>query len=128
MRILLDTHALLWWLYDDNRLSQAARSLVSDNLHQIYVSSVSAWEIATKHRLGRLRGVEPLVTDMSAWIGRAGFREMSLSVPHAHRAGSWQVAHRDPFDRMLAAQSTLEDLPLMSRDPAFEEFGIRLIW
>jgi PIN domain nuclease of toxin-antitoxin system len=119
VRFLLDTHALLWWLFDDARLSSTARGIVSD---------ASAWEISTKHRLGRLDSAAPLLADLPGWLVRAGFRELPISVAHARKAGGWRNDHRDPFDRMLAAQSALEDVPLLSRDPELEAFGVRLVW
>jgi len=125
---LLDTHALLWWLFDDERLSGDARAVISEPHHRILVSSATAWEIATKYRLGRLDAAKELVEDVSGWIARAGFVELPISLRHAERAGLWTVAHRDPFDRMLAAQSALEDVPLVTRDPAFGQFGIRVVW
>jgi len=128
MRLLLDTHALLWWLFDDPKLSSTARDLVSDPAHEILVSSASAWEISTKHRLGKLPGAGVLARDIASWVERAGFTQLPVRIEHAQRAGSWPQAHRDPFDRMLAAQSALENLPLISRDRALEAFGIRLVW
>lgn len=128
MRFLLDTHVLLWWLYDDPRLSETAREIVADGDNEILVSSASAWEISTKHRLGKLPGAGPLARDIAGWVERAGFRELTVTLAHAQRAGSWPQAHRDPFDRMLAAQSAIEDLPLLSRDPALTAFGVRLVW
>jgi len=89
---------------------------------------VSAWELATKVRLGKLDGAGELVRDMEGWIERAGLLELAITIGHAQRAGSWPQSHRDPFDRMLAAQSAIEDLPLISRDPVLATFGVRLIW
>lgn len=128
MRFLLDTHALLWWLFDDPGLSEASREIIADPDNRILVSSASAWEITTKVRLGRLDGARELARDVATWVERAGFAELAVRIPHAQRAGSWPQAHRDPFDRMLAAQSALEDLPLISRDEALKSFGIRLVW
>jgi len=128
MRFLLDTHALLWWLFDDPQLSATVREVVADPGNQILVSSASAWEICTKHRLGRLPAAEQLVRDVAGWVRRAGFTELPIGLPHAQRAGTWPQQHRDPFDRMLAAQSALEDVPLVSRDDALRVFGVRLIW
>jgi PIN domain nuclease of toxin-antitoxin system len=128
LRLLLDTHCLLWWLFDDPRLSRRARELLGDPENEVLVSSACAWEIATKHRLGKLRGVEVLARDMEGWVRRAGFRELGIRILHAQKAGRWPQAHRDPFDRMLAAQSAVEDVPLVSVDPVFESFGIRVIW
>ena len=128
MRYLLDTHALLWWLFDDPRLSVTPREILGDPDNQILVSSASAWEICTKYRLGKLPSAKDLVRDVAAWVQRAGFSELPVRIRHAQRAGTWSHSHRDPFDRMLAAQSALEDLPLISRDSALREFGIRMVW
>lgn len=128
MRLLLDTHTLLWWMFDDKRLSGRARGLIADPESSILVSSASGWEVATKHRLGKLTGVEQLVADMPGWTARAGFTELGITLAHAVKAGSWAQRHRDPFDRVLAAQSALEDVPIVSRDPAFADFGVRVAW
>ncbi len=128
MKYLLDTHALLWWLFDDRRLSRRARGLIGDRGNDIVVSAVSSWEIATKHRLGRLPSADVLVQDISGWLMRAGFSELSMTVAHAQRAGTWQQPHRDPFDRMLAAQSVLEGAPLVTNDKVIQTFGIAVVW
>ena len=128
VRLLLDTHALLWWLFDDPKLPATPRQLLADPENAILVSSASAWEICTKHRLGKLPAASQLVLDVEGWVKKAGFAELPVTIQHAQRAGSWPQAHRDPFDRMLAAQSALEDVPIISRDKALESFGVRLIW
>lgn len=128
MTYLIDTHVLLWWLFADKRLSKRADALLRDPQNQIVVSSATAWEIAIKHRSGRLASAAPLVAGYAAWLVRAGFSELRISSAHAIRAGGWDVAHRDPFDRMLAAQSTIEQVKLVTRDPAFDAFGIETIW
>jgi PIN domain nuclease of toxin-antitoxin system len=128
VNVLIDTHALLWWLFADRSLSSRAKAVLRDPQNQVSVSSASAWEIATKYRLGRLDSARPLVDDFGGWIGKAGFAELPITPAHAMRAGSWDVRHRDPFDRMLAAQSSLEDLRLISRDAIFVEFGLEPIW
>lgn len=128
MTFLVDTHALLWWLFDDRRLSRRARAVLREPQNQIRVSSASAWEIATKYRLGRLGSAKPLVDDFAGWLTKAGFSELPISSAHAVRAGSWDVTHRDPFDRLLAAQSSMEELRLISRDPAFADFGLEPVW
>lgn len=119
---------MLWWFFDDPQLSAPARAVIADPTNEILVSSASACEIATKHRLGKLHGVEPLVVDMTEWVRKASFSELPVRISHGQKAGTWPHAHRDPFDRMLAAQSALEDLPLVTKDPAFASFGLRLVW
>ena len=128
MRFLLDTHALLWWIFDDPELPAAVRGVLSDPGNEILVSSASAWEIATKHRIGKLPAAATLVQDIGGWVARAGFAELPSTIAHAERAGAWPQPHRDPFDRMLAAQSALEPVPLVTRDEAFRSFGIQLFW
>jgi PIN domain nuclease of toxin-antitoxin system len=128
MTVLLDTHALLFWFFDDPRLSASARAVLADPTVTVLVSSVSAYEVCIKHRLGKLSVAEPLVGDIPGWIAKAGFRELPVSVAHAARAGSWPQPHRDPFDRILAAQATSENVPLVSRDEALRAFGINLLW
>jgi PIN domain nuclease of toxin-antitoxin system len=128
VNVLLDTHALLWWLFATPRLSEKAHGLIADPGNAVLVSSASAWEIATKHRLGKLDSAKVLVQDISGWLERAGFRALPFTVAHAQRAGAWPHPHRDPFDRMLAAQSAIEDLPLVTSDKTFDSFGIRVLW
>jgi PIN domain nuclease of toxin-antitoxin system len=128
MKVLLDTHALLWWLFADRRLSRKAKAVLRDPANSIAVSSASAWEVAIKFRLGRLDAAKPLVDDFSGWIIKAGFVELPMTFRHAVRAGQWDVSHRDPFDRMLAAQSELEERRLLSRDPVFADFGLDTVW
>ena len=128
MTFLLDTHVLIWWLVADRRLSRKARELVRDPGHRVLVSSASAWEISTKHRLGKLTGVDALVADVAGWVARAGFEELPITIAHTQRAGALPQTHRDPFDRVLAAQSERESAPLITADPAFEAFGTRLVW
>jgi PIN domain nuclease of toxin-antitoxin system len=128
MRLLLDTHALLWWAFDAPELSRRVRALLADRENEVFVSAATAWEIATKHRLGRLPEATVLVQDMPGWFARAGFSELSITSAHAQRAGALPAPHRDPFDRMLAAQSLLEDLPVIGRDDALLHFGVKLVW
>ena len=128
LKLLLDTHALLWWLFDDPNLPPTVRELIADSGVDVLVSSASAWEICTKHRLGKLPAASPLVRDFDGWMAKAGFRELAITIRHAQKAGSWSPPHRDPFDRILAAQSVLEQVPLVSRDRVLATFGAQLIW
>lgn len=128
VRYLLDTHALLWWAFGAPELSARASALIEDRANDIYVSSASAWEIATKFRLGRLPEVAVLVQDMPGWFERAGVTELPITVAHAQRAGTLPQPHRDPFDRMLAAQALIEEVPIIGRDEALRDFGVALAW
>ena len=128
MRLLLDTHTLLWWLDGDRRLSRRARTAIADEDNLVLVSAASAWELATKARLGKLPGAVDVATDVAGCLSRQGFQELPITVHHAQRAGSLKIEHRDPFDRMLIAQSQMEDLPIVSNEGLFDGFGIDRIW
>jgi len=128
MRVLLDTHALLWWFTDDARLSRAARQVIADEANAILVSAASAWEISTKHRLGKLNEAADAVNRFDELVAADGFDHLPITHFHSLKAGDYPVEHRDPFDRMLAAQSALERVPLVTCDPAFELFGTETIW
>jgi PIN domain nuclease of toxin-antitoxin system len=128
MRLLLDTHALLWWLDGDRRLPIKVRRLIADSTNDVLVSAASAWEITTKARLGKLAGALEVASDVVACIAGQGFSALPISMDHAQRAGSLPGPHRDPFDRMLIAQSQAEDLPLATNETAFDAYGIRRIW
>ena len=128
MKALLDTHALLWWVADSARLSETARRLIRDDSNEILVSAASAWEIATKYRLGKLPGGETVARDVVGCIGTQGFTELQISVADAERAGRLPRPHRDPFDRMLIAQALARDLPLVSVDAAFDRYAVNRVW
>ena len=128
MKLLLDTHALLWWLADDARLSKAARHAIADPERTVYSSPASAWEIATKHRIGRLPGARELLADFSGILVRAKLEELPITTKHAVLAGTLTGAHRDPFDRMLAAQALCEGLEVVTMDDAIGTLGARCLW
>ena len=128
MRLLLDTHALLWWFTDDPRLPEQVRNEIANPDNAVFASAASAWEIATKQRIGKLMEVPDATFRYAELVAADGFQHLPISHAHGLRAGSWPVPHRDPFDRMLAAQSEQEGMPLVTRDPAFELFGIRTLW
>ena len=128
MRLLLDTHAFLWWIADSRRLSEPARGAIRDEANDIVVSAVSAWEIATKHRLGKLPEADRLAGDIRAGIAWQGFDELPLTVADAERAGRLKGPVRDPFDRMLIAQTLLHDLELVSNEEVFDRYGINRLW
>lgn len=128
MRVLLDTHALVWWLVGDARVSRKVRRILDDEANEVFVSPASVWEITTKYRLGKMPDAAEIARDVRAHADAQEFRELPITSFHAQRAGSFAVAHRDPFDRMLAAQSLLENLPIASRDDALDAFGVDRIW
>jgi PIN domain nuclease of toxin-antitoxin system len=128
VRVLLDTHALLWWLGDDPKLSPTARAAVADPTNEVFVSAASAWEVATKVRIGELPGAEQLASDFADVIAAEGFLPLSITVSHAQRAGLLVMKHRDPFDRMLIAQAHAEDLALVTIERTFAEHGARTLW
>lgn len=124
MRLLLDTHVYLWWLDDDPRLSEAARDAVADGDAIVHVSAVSVWEAAIKVAAGRL-DIGP--TDLVGAIPANSFIELPVNMRHAVRAGTLPLHHRDPFDRMLVAQAQLEDLTLVSFDPALTAYNVSIL-
>jgi len=127
-RVLLDTHAFLWWLDGDESLSVQGREVIGDTGNEIFVSAVSAWEISTKVRLGKLPGAIDVAANLSECLLDQGFLAMNITVPHAQRAGALLGAHRDPFDRMLIAQALLEGCSLMSNEAIFDACGVTRIW
>jgi PIN domain nuclease of toxin-antitoxin system len=126
--LLLDTHALLWWLAGDPRLPSRAQHAISDSEGTIFVSAASAWEIATKSRLGKLPGVADLASGFVEIIQSQGFVGLDISIAHAQEAGLLPGPHRDPFDRMLIAQAQLEGLTVLSNDAAFDVYAVPRIW
>lgn len=128
MAILLDTHAFLWWLAGDPRLSPRVRDAILARDCPIVVSAASAWEIATKHRLGKLAGVAHIVGDLGAAVRSQGFLDLPITLADAALAGSLPGAHGDPFDRMLIAQAIARDWSLASNGALFDPFGVRRLW
>ncbi|WP_419944828.1 type II toxin-antitoxin system VapC family toxin [Candidatus Poriferisodalis sp.] len=126
--LLLDTHALLWWWGNDPRLSSAALEAIADPDAAVHVSAASAWEIATKHRRGRLVVPQRVISRFHEEAIAESFRHLSISYAHARQAGLHEVAHKDPFDRMLAAQAEIESLMLVTLDRSFEEFPVTTLW
>jgi len=124
MRLLLDTHAFLWWLSDDRRLSTAACDAIREPHAIVHVSAASIWEIAIKARLGRLHVRD---SDLVAEIEANGFAELAISARHAQSAGTLPRHHDDPFDRMLIAQAQMEDLIVVTHDPKFRRYGVQLL-
>lgn len=128
MRLLLDTSTLLWFWLGGRTLSKPVMNAITDRNHQIYVSPISAMEIATKHRVGKLPGVENVLATFDEALQADGFQSLPLLNLHARLAGSIPGEHRDPFDRLLAAQAILDDLLMVSSDTAFDALGARRMW
>lgn len=128
MRLLLDTHALIWWLAGDPSLSANAKAAILDPGNEIFVSAASAWEIATKFRIGKLPHAGVLAGNVGGVLTSQGFLELPITVHDAEAAGSLPGLHRDPFDRMLIAQATLADLVLVSNEAVFDRYEIRRLW
>jgi len=122
-RLLLDTHALLWWLADDPSLGAEAKALIADDRNEIYVSAVSTWEIAIKRSKGLLQAPE----NLDAIVEDEGFEKLSISLFHGESAGALPEIHRDPFDRMLIAQAQAEGLELVTSDTEIPKYGIKII-
>lgn len=128
MRVLLDTHALLWALVEPNKLSLNASDVIEDTRNTIVVSAASAWEVAIKFDLGRLPEARMVIEGYREHLGVLRAVELAINSTHAIKAGTFDAKHRDPFDRVLAAQSLVEGLPIISKDPAFGEFHVTAIW
>jgi len=128
MRLLLDTHALLWWLAEDASLTASARRAIAHQNNTVLVSAASAWEIATKVRLGRLEAATDLIDDLTGYLANEQFESLSVSIEHGIRAGSLPGSHKDPFDRMLIAQAQAENLAIVSNQAIFDGYGVRRIW
>jgi len=128
VRLLLDTHALLWWLDGDRRLSRKARTAIGAEINSVIVSAASGWEITTKARLGKLPGAIDVATDVAGCVAGQGFSTLDITILHAQRAGRLPGDHRDPFDRMLIAQAQIEDLSLVSDDRVFDTYGVTRFW
>lgn len=128
MKLLLDTHALIWWLAGDETLSRRARAAIGDEANSIAVSAASAMEVTTKFRIGKLPDAALLAQNFEAIVADQGFAELPISVRHARLAGELNIAHKDPFDRLLIAQAQAEDMTLVSKEALFDGFAVRRIW
>ena len=125
--LLLDTHTLLWWFNLDRRLSATAKETLTVSGNIVYVSAAAAWEIAIKTTAGRL-DAQALLSDFPRIIFRNGFRRLAISTAHAILAAQLPAHHKDPFDRMLAAQAQAVNCSIVSADPIFDRYGVERIW
>ena len=128
MRLLLDTHALLWWLTKNPSLTVSAQNRLKNRDYTVLVSAASVWEIATKVRLGKLDVAIEVVENFGAYLARERFEVVSVTAQHAIRAGLLPGPHKDPFDRMLIAQAIAENIPIVSNDRALDGYGAQRLW
>lgn len=128
MRLLIDTHALIWWLAGDVSLSVPACEAIADEANTVAVSAASAMEVATKFRIGKLAQAALLAQNFEAIIADQGFDELPITVHHARLAGEMKIDHKDPFDRLLIAQAQAEDMVLVSNEALFDGFAIKRLW
>lgn len=128
MRFLLDTQSVLWWFTDAGLLSAAARAAIAEPANTVTVSVVSAFELGTKHRLGKLPAAAPLLATFAGLVEEAGFVRLDVALAHALEAGRLATPHRDPFDRLLMGQAMVEDLVLVTSDRAIRASGVPTLW
>ncbi len=128
VRLLIDTHALIWWLAGDVSLSVPACEAIADEANTVAVSAASAMEVATKFRIGKLAQAALLAQNFEAIIADQGFDELPITVHHARLAGEMKIDHKDPFDRLLIAQAQAEDMVLVSNEALFDGFAIKRLW
>jgi PIN domain nuclease of toxin-antitoxin system len=128
VKLLLDTHTLLWAVLSPTSLSRKAARIIADETNVVLVSAASAWEIATKVRIGKLPGAEILEKNFLDAMDAAGYALLPIDAADALRAGRLTGEHRDPFDRMIAAQAIARDIPVLSNDTRLDTFNLRRIW
>jgi len=128
LRLLLDTHALIWWLAGDQQLSAIARGAILDAENVVFVSAATGWEIATKFRIGRLPGAALLAADVAGFVRAQGFDELPIMLRHGQVAGNLPRIHKNPVDRLLVAQAITDDMTLVSKDTILRAYGVALLW
>jgi len=128
MRLLVDSNALYWWWTKRERLTHAALDALRAEESELYVSTATAWELATKHRIGKLPGAEAFLPDFAELLEESRMAPLRVELVHALEAGGLPGPHRDPFDRLLAAQARIEGLDVVTADGVFKEYGLRVIW
>ena len=123
MRLLLDTHAFLWFIHDEPELSNEARDLIEDGGNEIWLSVVSCWEIAIKFKIGKLNLTEPFEVLIPREIATNAFQILDINYAHTEKTIQLDLYHRDPFDRLLIAQSLVEQMPLISNETLFDQYA-----
>jgi PIN domain nuclease of toxin-antitoxin system len=125
---LLDTHTLLWWWTEPDRLGHDAREILGEGAARILVSVASVWEIAIKTQSGKLTAIANFSREYGPLMRSNAFKALMITDDHALKAGFLTGAHRDPFDRMIAAQAMIENLTVLTRDPEIAKFGCKVLW
>jgi PIN domain nuclease of toxin-antitoxin system len=128
MNVLLDTHAFLWWVIDDSQLSNTAKAMIADPTNTVYFSVISAWEIIIKERTGKLSLPEPPETYIPSRIASNQFISLAVQMQHVLQIATLPDHHRDPFDRLLIAQSQVENIPLLTVDYLISQYSVDVIW
>lgn len=128
MRLLLDTHAFLWWMSGDRALPATVEAALKDDDNEVFVSAATAWEIAIKFRAGKLPAAARLVAGFDEIIAGQGFSEIPITIRHGISAANLPLIHKDPFDRMLIAQAIAANLTLVSNEAIFDAYGIMRLW
>ncbi|CAB3389599.1 type II toxin-antitoxin system VapC family toxin [Kyrpidia spormannii] len=128
MKTLLDTHVFLWWITDDGRMSKRARAIIQDTRNELYLSAASAWEIAIKAALGRIRVYEDLDRFMTQQMNENGIVDLPVEILHALGVYGLPDLHRDPFDRLLVAQAIQEGMPIITADEWIKRYDVETIW
>lgn len=128
MNVLLDTHAFLWWVIDDPQLSSTAKAVIADPTNTIYFSVISAWEIIIKERTGKLALPEPPQTYIPSRLASNQFITLNVEIRHVLSIATLPDHHRDPFDRLLIAQSQVENIPLLTVDYQISQYPVSVVW
>jgi len=128
MKVLLDTHAFLWWITDDPKLSLRVRGIISDGENEIFISAATGWEIAIKSQIGRLKLPDEPQRFILEQLKINGMKSLPIEMRHALHVSTLPAYHQDPFDRILIAQAQMEDLPVLSADPEIGKYEVTIIW
>jgi PIN domain nuclease of toxin-antitoxin system len=128
VRVLLDTHAFLWWISDDPRLSEKAREIIADGRNELFFSAASGWEISIKAGLGRLKVAGDLQRFIADQLSRNAIKVLPIYLSHTLHTRILPDHHRDPFDRILVSQAILEEMPLLSADPKIPHYPVEVVW
>jgi PIN domain nuclease of toxin-antitoxin system len=128
VKALLDTHAFIWWANDDPSLSPTAKSVIADRSNEIFLSAITSWELAIKVSIGKLSLAQPVSSFVDAQIAQYSFQPLTITHVHTYQVETLPLHHKDPFDRLLIAQATIENLILLTCDSEFAPYGVPTLW